>query len=131
MKLRRAELDTVPGKTKVCDFFSPSPLSFVARSQLVLGLRLMALVASCVLVSVEYIYAPIEGMFWHREVQGSHVRELAPRVTDTYDEVLRAVFYDFTFHSVESVTVESGVNRCGQRRLLSSLRGARPPECAV
>ena len=23
-----------------------------------------------------------------------------------YDEVLRAVFYDFTFHSVESVTVE-------------------------
>ena len=54
---------------------SPSSLSFVARSQLVLGLRLMALVASCVLVSVEYMYAPMEGMFRYREVQGSHVRD--------------------------------------------------------
>ena len=53
---------------------SPSSLPFVARSQLVLGLRLMALVASSVLVSVEYMYAPVEGLFRYREVQGSHVR---------------------------------------------------------
>ena len=35
----------------------------------------MALVASSVLVSVKYMYAPMEGMFRYREVQGSHVRD--------------------------------------------------------
>ena len=34
----------------------------------------MALVASSVLVSVEYMYAPVEGLFRYREVHGSHVR---------------------------------------------------------
>ena len=34
----------------------------------------MALVASSVLVSVEYMYAPVEGLFRYRDVQGSHVR---------------------------------------------------------
>ena len=34
----------------------------------------MALVASRVLVSVEYMYAPVEGLFRYREVQGSRVR---------------------------------------------------------
>ena len=61
---------------------SPSSLSFVARSQLVLGLRLMALVASCVLVSVEYMYAPMEGMFRYREVQGSHVRDRVYKMSE-------------------------------------------------
>ena len=61
---------------------SPSSLSFVARSQLVLGLRLMALVASCVLVSVEYLYAPMEGMFRYREVQGSHVRDHVHKMSE-------------------------------------------------
>ena len=61
---------------------SPSSLSFVASSQLVLGLRLMALVASCVLVSVEYMYAPMEGMFRYREVQGSHVRDRVYKMSE-------------------------------------------------
>ena len=42
----------------------------------------MALVASCVLVSVEYMYAPMEGMFRYREVQGSHVRDRVYKMSE-------------------------------------------------
>ena len=42
----------------------------------------MALVASSVLVSVEYMYAPMGGMFRYREIQGSHVRDRVYKMSE-------------------------------------------------